>query len=458
MQSIRPLEVIIMVRNMTEGNPLKHIILFALPIFAGNIFQQIYNFADAAIVGRFVSADALASVGASGSTVFLLISLLMGLTTGASIVISQSFGRGNYADMRSAVSSLYIIVSALSLVIGAAGFVLCTPLLRLLNTPAPILADASLYLKILFCGVPAMALYNSGSAILRSLGNSSAPLVMLIVSSLVNIGLDLALIIYGGLGVCGAAYATVASQLICAVMCSAYIYIKRRELMLGGARFSLDTSMIKRIFKMGVPSALQSSLIALGGMSVQSLVNSFGEMTMAAYTAANKIDSIAIQFVVSIGMAVSVFSGQNIGAGRIDRIKSCLKSALTVQIIMCCAIAAVIVCTRKLLLGMFLDEAAAEAIETGSRYISIICVAYVISGIMQSFLNVLRGTGDVNFSMIAGIVELTVRIIFAYLLSYLMQSSTGIWIATPIAWGSACVVTVLRYRSSRWTAAGAKSA
>lgn len=439
-----------MVRNMTEGSPLRHILLFALPLFIGNIFQQIYNFADAAIVGRFVSANALASVGASGSTVFLLISLLGGLTTGASIIIAQSFGRGVFEDMRRAVGSLYLIVALLSVVIGAVGFLLCTPMLRLLNTPENILADASLYLKILFCGVPAMAVYNSGSAILRSLGNSTTPLYMLIISSLINVGLDLLFIIYFNLGVCGAAYATVTSQIICAVMCSVYVYVKRKELMLEGMNFHFDMSMTKWIFRMGIPSALQSSLIALGGMSVQSLVNSFGEMTMAAYTAANKIDSIAIQFVVSIGMAVSVFSGQNMGAGRLDRIKQCLKSALAVQIVMCAAIAFVIVCLRKFLLGIFLDESAAEAVEIGSVYISIICIAYVIAGIMQSFLNVIRGAGDVNFSMIAGIVELSTRIVFAYLLAYILKSSTGIWIATPIAWGTACLITILRYTSGKW--------
>lgn len=439
-----------MVKNMTEGSPLKHIVTFALPLFAGNIFQQIYNFADAAIVGRFVNAQALASVGASGSTVFLLISLLMGLTTGASIVISQSFGRGVYKDLRRAAGSLYLIVTVLSVIIGIVGFVLCTPLLRLLNTPSDLLPAASLYLKILFCGVPAMAVYNSGSAVLRSLGNSSAPLYMLIISSVVNIALDLLFIIYFNLGVCGAAYATVVSQIICAVMCSVYIYIKRGELMLEGMRFERDWSMIKRIFRMGAPSALQSSLIALGGMSVQSLVNSFGDMTMAAYTAANKIDSIAIQFVVSIGMAVSVFSGQNMGAGRLDRIRSCLKSALVLQITMCCVIAVAVVFSRELLLGMFLDENAAEAVGIGSTYISIICVAYIIAGIMQSFLNVIRGAGDVNFSMIAGIAELATRIVFAYLLSFLMKSSTGIWIATPIAWGTACLITIMRYKSGKW--------
>lgn len=439
-----------MVKNMTEGSPVRHILLFALPLFIGNIFQQIYNFADAAIVGRFVSANALASVGASGSTVFLLISLLMGLTNGASIIISQSFGRGVYADMRRAVSSLYILVTVLSLIIGFVGFVLCTPLLRLLNTPEGIISDASQYLKILFCGVPMMALYNSGSAVLRSMGNSTTPLYMLIISSIINVLLDLLFIVWLGLGVCGAAYATVTSQVICAVMCTGYIYVKRKDLYLDGMTFKKDMGMMSRIFRMGVPTALQSSLIALGGMSVQSLVNSFGEMTMAAYTAANKIDSIAIQFVVSIGMALSVFTGQNIGAGRLDRIRECLKKALVIQVVMCSVIAVVIVCLRKYLLGVFLDESASEAVAIGSRYISIIAIAYVSAGIMQSFLNVIRGAGDVNFSMIAGIVELITRIIFAYLLAGLMHSPTGIWIATPVAWITACVITVLRYKSGKW--------
>ncbi len=439
-----------MVKNMTEGNPIKHILLFALPLFVGNIFQQIYNFADAAIVGRFVSANALAAVGASGSMMFFLISLIMGLTNGASIIISQSFGRGVYKDLRRAVGSLYLMVAVLSLVIGAVGVLLCAPMLRLLNTPENILGDAAMYMRILFCGVPAMAVYNAGSAVLRSMGNSTAPLYMLIASSVINVLLDLLFIIKFNMGVCGAAYATVASQVICAVACSMYIYMKRSSLYLEGMSFRTDRMMMKKLVQMGVPTALQSSLIALGGMSVQGLVNSFGEMTMAAYTASNKIDSIAIQCVVAIGTAMSVFTGQNIGAGKIDRVRECVKKVLMLQIAMCTVIAVAILCLRGVLLGAFLDESASEAVAIGSTYLSIIGIAYVISGIMQSYLNVIRGAGDVNFSMLAGIVELIGRIIFAYLLAYLTDSATGIWIATPISWGMACLITVLRYRSGKW--------
>lgn len=439
-----------MVKSMTEGSPIKHILLFAVPLFIGNIFQQIYNFADAAIVGRFVNANALAAVGASGSMLGLLVSLIMGLTNGASIIIAQVFGRGVYKDLRRAAGSLYLVSFILSFVIGAVGFCLSTPILRLLNTPDNILKDASMYMKILFCGVPAMAIYNAGSALLRSLGNARTPLYMLIISSIVNVALDLLFIVVFKQGVAGAAYATVASQIICAVMCSVYIYAKRKSMYLEGMTFRADKMMITKIFQMGVPTALQSALICLGGMSVQSLVNSFGEMTMAAYTASNKIDSIALQCLVSIATSLSVFTGQNIGAGKLDRIRECLKKVLVLQVCMCSALAVIIVILRKQLLGMFLDESASEAVLIGSKYISIIAVAYVSAGIMQSFLSVIRGAGDVNFSVVAGLVELAVRIVFAYLLANIMHSSTGVWIATPIAWVTACILTVLRYKSGKW--------
>lgn len=210
--------------------------------------------------------------------------------------------------------------------------------------------------------------------------------------------------------------------------------------------------MFGKIVRMGVPNALQSSLISLGGMSVQRLVNSCGTMTVAAYTAANKIDSMAIQPIVSMGMAVSVFTAQNIGAGNIERISDGIKKVLKVMICACALLAICIVICREQLLGLFLDKAAdAEAMQIGGTYLCVVGIAYVIAGIMQSYLNVLKGAGDVNVSMTIGLAELGSRVLFAYMLVLLFDmGSFGIWLSTPLSWGCACAMTVVRYMSGKW--------
>lgn len=440
-----------MVKNMTNGKPIKHIVEFAVPMLIGNIFQQVYNLVDASIVGRYVGSDALAAVGAAGSTMMLLISLLMGLTNGASIIMSQYFGSERYDDMRKSVTALIYITLVLSVLITFIGLFSTDYILILLNTPQKILPDARIYLKILFSGILMMGIYNSCSAFLRSVGDSRTSLYMLIVASAVNVGLDLLFVIKFNMGVKGVGFATLIAQSVSAILSLIYILSRRSKLYIEFIPLLPQKNMLSAIIKIGVPTALQSSLLSIGGMSVQSLINSFGENTIAAYTAANKIDSMAIQPIVSVGMAMSVFTGQNIGAGKIDRIKTALRQVIVLMICMSGVLAVMIVCFRNLLLKIFLDpQSDIEAISIASEYLCIIAVAYVSASVMQSFLNVLRGAGDVNFSMTAGLTELTVRIIFAYMLVYFMKTQTGIWIATPIAWVTACILTVIRYMSGKW--------
>jgi len=402
-------------------------------------------------VGRYVSADALASVGAAGSTVLLLISLLMGLTNGASIIISQYFGSERYDDMKKTVTALIYITIFLSAVITVIGITGADYILIMLNTPGEIIEDAGAYLKILFGGVVTMAVYNSCSAFLRSVGDSKTPLYMLIAASVFNVGLDLLFVIKFNMGVKGVGYATVIAQSISAIGSLIYLIRNKKRLYIESIPKLPEKEMIFKIIKIGVPTALQSSLIAIGSMSVQSLVNSFGSATIAAYTAANKIDSMAIQPIVSIGTAMSVFTGQNIGAKNFERITKGLKQVLICMIGLSVFLAVIIVSFRTHILTIFLDPAKdIESINIASKYLCIIAAAYVSASVMQSFINVLRGAGDVNFSMTAGIVELAVRIVFAYLLVHFMRTQTAVWIATPIAWVSACILTVIRYFSGKW--------
>lgn len=440
-----------MKNNMTEGNEFKTIVRFAIPLLIGNIFQQVYNFADAVLVGRFIGPDALAAVGASGTTVALIVLLIFGFTAGASVLLSQAYGRGAPDEICRIVSGMYFIVSVMSVVLSIAGLLSSRLILMVMHTPDVLMDEAVIYLKIMFAGVLAVAIYNAGSALVRSMGDSVVPLVTLIIASVVNIVLDLVFICVFHMGVAGTAYATVISQIMNAILILVYIILKRKKLLLGGFRPGIpDKEIMLKIIRMGIPTSFQSSVISLGTMCVQGLVNSYGPVVMAAYTAGNKIDLIAIQFVVAIGMSVSVFAGQNIGAGRTDRIKRVIGKVIKLQIAVCSTMAVFIVLFRKQLLMLFLAAASDEAVVIGGRYITIIAIAYVSAGIMQSFLNVLKGAGDVDFSMKVGMIEVATRLVFAYILSYLSDRPEGIFLATPIAWITACICTVIRYKKGYW--------
>ena len=310
------------------------------------------------------------------------------------------------------------------------------------------------YLRILFCFTFGSVAYNGISSILRSVGDSKSPLYALIVSALANTLLDILFILVFKLGVAGVAYATILSQILSAVLVLIFLLKKRKEIGLTNLSWRPERQFILQILKTGFPAAFQSCMISLGGMSVQRLINSFGSSVMAAYAAVNRIDSVAIQVIVSIGTALSVFTGQNMGQHQFERIKKALYQTLVVMVAASVIIAFCVVCFRYQLIGLFLDKnASTEAIEVGATYLSIIGIAYVIAGVMQSYQNVIRGAGDVNTCMVAGLTELAGRIVFAYLLSHFL-GSTGIWIATPISWGCGCVIPIIRYYSGKWKQKG----
>lgn len=436
-----------MTADMTKGNPLRLIMAFAMPMLVGNIFQQAYNFVDAYVVGRFVGDNALAAVGATSGLAGILISLVMGFTSGAGIIISQYIGAEKYEGMKKTITSLAYIVFVMSLLITTVGMIFSRPLLILLATPENILDSSISYINVIFAFVLASAVYNATSAVLRSLGDSQTPLISLIISSVVNVGLDLVFVAIWRWGILGAAIATGIAQIVSAIFNMIVMYKRREMLKLRGMNTKFDRASAKKIIKTGLPAALESCLLSLGGLSVQRLVNSFGSTTIAAYTAATKIDSIAIAPVVSVGSAISVYTGQNVGADRIDRIRSGLYQTMLTLIGICIVIAVFIVIFRKSLLGLFLAND--EAIVIGSRYLVIVSVAYCIAAVMRSYLNVLRGAGDVNTSAISGVTELVTRIIFAYILVIPFES-TGIWLATPVAWGCGALIPVIRYYSGKW--------
>ena len=322
--------------------------------------------------------------------------------------------------------------------------------LRLLSVPENVIGYSTTYLHIIYTFVFGSVVYNGCAAILNSVGDSKTPLRAVIASSVVNIVFDLFFIIVCKMGVAGAAYATILAQCTSAVICFVKVRQVREEIGLSLMKWKPEVHYIQLVVKTGFPAAFQSCMIALGGMSVQRLVNSFGSSTMAAYVAANRVDSVAIQVIVSIGTALSVFTGQNIAKNQYDRIREALYKTLAVMVGASVCIATLVLIFRVQLMSLFLDAGeSAEAIGIGCTYLTIIGVAYVIAGVMQSYQNVIRGAGDVNTCMVAGLTELSGRIVFAYLLSGIL-GVTGIWIATPLSWSCGCVIPVIRYYSGRW--------
>ena len=441
-----------MVQDMTKGSVARQIIIFAIPLFIGNIFQQLYNMVDAVVVGRFVGKNALAAVGTSFPAMFLLVALVMGLTMGASVVVSQLFGAGDLKKMRRALSTAFIFLLICALSLTLIGILAARSLLLLLKTPPEIIDDASIYLKIIFAGLLFMFLYNTIAAFLRALGDSRTPLYFLIISSLLNMGLDLLFVLRFKMGVAGVGWATVISQAVSVILCIIYIYKRVELLRLKPRDLIFDRELFALTVRLGIPASIQQTVVSFGMIAVQGLVNSFGSVTMAAYTAAARIDSIAMMPIMNLGLAVSTFTAQNIGAGNLERVRRGYRRTLAMVAACCVATSAVILLFGPKLIELFIDAREVEVIAQGNDYITVVSFFYILLGLLFVTNGVLRGSGDMIVSMASTIVNLTVRVIFAYFLSSRAEIGYhGIWWSIPIGWGCGFIVAYTRYRSGKWT-------
>lgn len=441
-----------MVQDMTKGSVARQIIIFAIPLFIGNIFQQLYNMVDAVVVGRFVGKNALAAVGTSFPAMFLLVALVMGLTMGASVVVSQLFGAGDLKKMRRALSTAFIFLLICALSLTLIGILAARSLLLLLKTPPEIIGDASIYLKIIFAGLLFMFLYNTIAAFLRALGDSRTPLYFLIISSLLNMGLDLLFVLRFKMGVAGVGWATVISQAVSVILCIIYIYKRVELLRLKPRDLIFDRELFALSVRLGIPASIQQTVVSFGMIAVQGLVNSFGSVTMAAYTAAARIDSIAMMPIMNLGLAVSTFTAQNIGAGNLERVRRGYRRTLAMVAACCVATSAVILLFGPKLIELFIDAREVEVIAQGNDYITVVSFFYILLGLLFVTNGVLRGSGDMIVSMASTIVNLTVRVIFAYFLSSRAEIGYhGIWWSIPIGWGCGFIVAYTRYRSGKWT-------
>lgn len=439
-----------MIKDMTNGNPSKILFCFAIPMVLGNIFQQFYTIIDSVVVGNFVGSKALAEVGASYPITFVFISISTGASIGCSVVISQMFGAKYIGKMKTAIHTSLISIAVFSFLLMIIGLFNSRAVLSLLKTPIDIFEDANIFIQIYFMGIMFLFIYNIATAAFNALGDSKTPLCFLIFSSILNIVLDLLFVIKFQMGVSGAAYATLIAQGVSAISSLAYLLKKIMIIKTDKECKLFDLSILKNICKIAVPSIIQQSIISVGNLFVQALVNGYGWATIAGYAAATRIDSITIMPMVNLSSAVSTFTAQNVGAEKNERVKSGYKSALFMIGIFCACVAVILFVFGAKLIEMFVDSSVDQmVINTGREYLRVVSMFYFLMGLMVITNGVLRGAGDVKVFMFSSLTNLGARIIFAYTLAFLI-GQRAIWWGIPLGWIFASTISIIRYRSGKW--------
>ena len=439
----------IYVKNMTQGSELKHILLFTLPLLAGNLFQQLYNIVDSVIVGRYLGHEALAAVGATGSITFLFYALCNGLSAGAGILISQSFGAGRHDDVKRYISNSAYTLLAVGAGLTVISVIAAQLLLQFLDTPQNILPDAVAYMRTACAGTVAVAAYNWINSVLRALGDSKTPLYFLIIASVLNVGLDLLFVFVFGMGVVGAAAATVISQGVSALGSILFAAKKNEYLRLKREHLRLRREHISRCLTTGVPIALQNALVSVSMISLQKTANSFGDTVVAAYTATMRVEQLIQQPFNSLGTALSTFSGQNIGAGKPERVVTGYRRSMLITAGFGTLMLAVFALTANYIVGFFVTEAL--VVEIGGKALLLSACFYVPLGFIHTTRGLLNGAGDVLFAFLNGLAEVIGRIGFAAVL--VMIPGVGmwaVWITTCLTWVLTAVMCLVRYKSGIW--------
>lgn len=437
-------------KDLTQGNETKVIINFAIPMLIGNMFQQFYSMVDSIVVGKFVGDQALAAVGTSFPIIFLMISLIMGLTIGTSILVAQYFGAGNREKVRLAVDTGYILLFWTGLAITIIGMLITNPLLRLLAVPDDVFVGASQYLRITFLGMLGMFGYNTISAILRGLGDSKTPLYLLIIATLLNVVLDLVFVVVFGWGVPGVAWATIISQ-GCSFAGGMWYIHKRNDLVrlnIKGIRF--DRDIFKKSLAIGLPTGIQQTMVSLGMMALTRIVNGFGTATIAAFTGASRLDSFASMPAMNLSQAISTFTGQNMGAGKTERVKRGHLSAIIAGAIISAVTGLAVIFFGKELMLLFTNDM--EVARIGARYLTIVGSTYILFSTMFINNGVMRGAGDAFIPMINTVLALwVIRIPAAILfISVFHMGSDGIWWSVPAGWTMGAVFSTWYYLGGRW--------
>ena len=430
--------------TLTTGRPWRVILAFAVPLLIGNVVQQMYQFADAIVVGRHLGVDSLAAVGATGSLIFLLLGFAWGLSSGFAIPTAQAFGAGDHAAVRRSVATGTVLTGITSIVVTIGGPLVAVPLLELLRTPNVLMPEATAFTQVTFLGGATVMFFNYLSAVIRAIGDSRTPLVFLVISCALNIGLVLLMVGSLDWGVAGAALATVIAQGVSVALCLGYVWRRLPVLHVRRADWRIGRTDIAQHLRLGLPMGFQASIISIGMLAVQVALNALGTDAVAAYTTASRVDSLAVAFLASIGLASSMYTAQNLGGRRPDRIRRGITEALVMALITAVVLGALLVLFGSAIVRLFVGSGSDEVVRLASQMLMINGISYGLLAVLFVLRGVLQGLGHALIPTVTGVIELLMRVVAAIALGGLM-GFVGVALSNPLAWAGAVAVLIPAY-------------
>jgi putative MATE family efflux protein len=435
-------------QDLTTGNEGKMIFRFAAPMLLGNVFQQLFSIVDSMVVGNFVGKEALAAVGASFPVIFVTVSMIIGIVMGTNVVISQFFGAKDYVKVKRAIDTMYIYILVAGALATVAGLILAEPLLRFLGLPENIMPQATQYLRIYLSGIVIFFGYNGTSAVLRGLGDSKTPLYFLIIATIANIILDLLFVGLFKWGVAGAAYATLIANSFAFGLAIFWLNRTHKLIRIALRGLKFDKEIFLQSIKIGLPTGVQQTLVAMGALALLGFVNTFGTNVIAGFSVASRLDALAIIPSMSFAQALTTFVGQNIGANKIERVRAGLIATLKMSGIVTLITTSFILLSGQFLMRLFTTDA--EVIKVGYQYLAIVSIFYILFTLMFIYQGVMRGAGDTFVTMLFSILSLwIIRIPLAWILSGKIGPS-GIWWSIPAGWFVGLALSYFYYKTGRW--------
>jgi len=435
-------------QDFTSGHEGKLIFQFAAPMLLGTVFQQLFSVVDSVVVGKFIGTEALAAVGASFPVIFIMISLIIGLVMGTTVVISQYFGARDFVKVRRAIDTMYIYSVIIGTVASVTGIIISEPLLRLIDLPEEILPQAVVYLKIYLGGILIFFGFNGTSAVLRGLGDSKTPLYFLIIASIANIILVILFVGIFRWGVAGAAYATLLANAIAFALAIWWLNKTHKLIRIAIKGLHFDRETFQQSLRIGLPTGIQQMFVALGGIALLDIVNKFGTPVIAGYSVASRLDAMALIPAMSFSQALSTFVGQNIGANKPERIRTGLIATIKMSGIVTIVTTLIIVLGGHIIMSMFTNDS--EVIRIGDQYLTIVSIFYITFTLMFIYSGITRGAGDTLWPMIITVISLwLIRIPFAWYFSGKFGSQ-GIWWSIPAGWTFGMIMSYLYYKTGRW--------
>lgn len=436
-------------QDLTVGKSSAVLRKFCLPLFGSILFQQLYNIADSFVAGKFVGENALAAVGNSYEITLIFIAFAFGCNIGCSVIVSQLFGAKRFSELKTAVYTTLIAGGVLCTVLMAVGMLFCTNLLCLIHTPDNVFAESKLYLDIYILGLPFVFYYNIATGIFSALGDSKTPFWFLACSSLSNIAVDILFVTAFKMGVAGVAWATFLCQGISCILAVIFVFLRFRTIQTDMRPNVFSWRLLGKIAAVAVPSMLQQSFISVGNILIQGIINTFGSAVMAGYSASVKLNNLVITSLTTLGNGVSNFTAQNLGAGKTERIREGFRAGLKLVWILCVPLTLLYVFAGKYLVYVFLDNPTGLAMDTGVEILRILAPFYCVVAAKLVADGVLRGAGKMRQFMVATFTDLILRVVLAKLLSDVL-GAVGIWMAWPIGWSVATVLSLLFYGHGKW--------